>query len=185
MSARGLLDRKLEALPADSVILERDMRGGGLTRPELAVLMAYAKIALRSEIVASDVPDDPYLSRELRRYFPKAMQERFAEEIDNHRLRREIIATMLANSMINRGGPSFVALIARRDGGEHPPTSPPPLRWPATASIFSTWRPGLMRLIRALPAACRMAFMPICSACCAGPRSGSCAMKNWETALRI
>ena len=108
----GLLDRKLEALPADSVILERDMRGGGLTRPELAVLLAYAKIALRTEIVASDVPDDPYLSRELRRYFPKAMQERFAEDIDNHRLRREIIATMLANGMINRGGPSFVALIA-------------------------------------------------------------------------
>ena len=108
----GLLDRKLEALPADSVILERDMRGGGLTRPELAVLLAYAKIALRSEIVASDVPDDPYLSRELRRYFPKAMQERFGEDIDNHRLRREIIATMLANGMINRGGPSFVALIA-------------------------------------------------------------------------
>ncbi len=108
----GLLDRKLEALPADSVILERDMRGGGLTRPELAVLLAYAKIALRREIVASDVPDDPYLSRELRRYFPKAMQERFGEDIDNHRLRREIIATMLANGMINRGGPSFVALIA-------------------------------------------------------------------------
>ena len=108
----GLLDRKLEALPADSVILERDMRGGGLTRPELAVLLAYAKIALRSEIVASSVPDDPYLSRELRRYFPKAMQERFGEDIDNHRLRREIIATMLANGMINRGGPSFVALIA-------------------------------------------------------------------------
>jgi glutamate dehydrogenase len=99
-------------LPADNVILERDMRGGGLTRPELAVLLAYAKIALRSEIVASSVPDDPYLSRELRRYFPKAMQERFGEDIDNHRLRREIIATMLANGMINRGGPSFVALIA-------------------------------------------------------------------------
>jgi glutamate dehydrogenase len=108
----GQLDRKLEALPADSVIMERDIRGGGLTRPELAVLLAYAKIALRSEIVASDVPDDPYLSRELRRYFPKAMQERFGEDIDNHRLRREIIATMLANGMINRGGPSFVSLVA-------------------------------------------------------------------------
>jgi glutamate dehydrogenase len=108
----GLLDRKLEALPADSVIMERDVRGGGLTRPELAVLLAYAKIALRSEIVASDVPDDPYLARELRRYFPKAMQERFGEDIDNHRLRREIIATMLANGMINRGGPNFVSLVA-------------------------------------------------------------------------
>jgi glutamate dehydrogenase len=108
----GLLDRKLEALPADGVIMERDVRGGGLTRPELAVLLAYAKIALRTEIVASTVPDDPYLSRELRRYFPKAMQGRFGEDIDHHRLRREIIATMLANGMINRGGPSFVALVA-------------------------------------------------------------------------
>jgi glutamate dehydrogenase len=62
--------------------------------------------------VASDIPDDPYLARELRRYFPKAMQERFGDDIDNHRLRREIIATMLANGMINRGGPSFVALVA-------------------------------------------------------------------------
>jgi glutamate dehydrogenase len=107
----GLLDRRLEALPADSVIVERDVRGGGLTRPELAVLLAYAKIALRSEIVASDVPDDPYLSRELMRYFPKAMQDRFGDDISHHRLRREIIATMLANGMINRGGPNFVALI--------------------------------------------------------------------------
>jgi glutamate dehydrogenase len=116
----GLLDRKLEALPTDSVLLERDMRGGGLTRPELAVLLAYAKIALRSEIVASDVPDDPYLSRELRRYFPKVMQERFGEDIDHHRLRREIIATMLSNGMINRGGPSFVALIAGETAAKSP-----------------------------------------------------------------
>ncbi|MGQ0486343.1 MAG: NAD-glutamate dehydrogenase [Hyphomicrobiales bacterium] len=112
LERRGQLDRKLEALPSDAVIVERDLRGGGLTRPELAVLLAYAKIALRSEIVASGVPDDPYLSRELRRYFPKAMQERFGEDIDHHRLRREIIATMLSNGMINRGGPGFVALIA-------------------------------------------------------------------------
>ncbi|MBK1868328.1 NAD-glutamate dehydrogenase [Aestuariivirga sp. YIM B02566] len=107
----GELDRKLEALPTDTVVIERDLKGGGLTRPELAVLMAYAKISLFGEIVASDVPDDPYLSRELKRYFPKAMQERFADDIEHHKLRREIIATMLANSMINRGGPSFIAYV--------------------------------------------------------------------------
>ena len=111
----GLLDRKLEWLPSDAAIIERDLKGGTLTRPELAVLMAYAKIALVGKIVDSDVPDDPYLSRELRRYFPKAMQERFAEEIESHKLRREIIATMLANSMINRGGPSFVTRLSRGD----------------------------------------------------------------------
>lgn len=107
----GELDRKLEALPSDSVVIERDLKGGGMTRPELAVLMAYAKISLFGEIIASDVPDDPYLSRELKRYFPKAMQERFVEDIENHKLRREIIATMLSNSMINRGGPSFMAYV--------------------------------------------------------------------------
>ncbi|WP_162913972.1 NAD-glutamate dehydrogenase [Taklimakanibacter lacteus] len=107
----GELDRKLEWLPSDALVIERDLKGGGLTRPELAVLMAYAKISLFNEIVASDVPDDPYLSRELKRYFPMAMQERFADDIENHKLRREIIATMLANSMINRGGPSFIAYV--------------------------------------------------------------------------
>ena len=93
------------------MIIERDAKGGGLTRPEVAVLMAYAKIALAGEIVDSDVPDDAYLSRDLRRYFPRAMQERFGADIDNHRLRREIIATMLSNSMINRGGPAFVSYV--------------------------------------------------------------------------
>jgi glutamate dehydrogenase len=115
----GELDRKLEFLPTDSTVVDRDLKGSGLARPELAVLMAYAKISLFGEIIASNVPDDPYLSRELKRYFPKAMQERFAEDIEHHKLRREIIATMLANSMINRGGPSFMTYIA----GE---TSAPP-----------------------------------------------------------
>jgi glutamate dehydrogenase len=107
----GELDRKLEYLPSDTIVIERDQKAGGMTRPELAVLMAYAKISLYGEILASGVPDDPYLSRELKRYFPKAMQERFAGDIEQHKLRREIIATMLANSMINRGGPSFIAYV--------------------------------------------------------------------------
>jgi glutamate dehydrogenase len=114
----GELDRKIEYLPTDSQIIERDLKGGGLTRPELAVVMAYAKISLYGEILASGVPDDPYLSRELKRYFPKAMQERFADDIENHKLRREIIATMLANSMINRGGPSFMAYISGETSAE-------------------------------------------------------------------
>src|SRR5207244_2073423 len=107
----GELDRKLEYLPSDTLVVERDQKGGGLTRPELAVLMAYAKISLYGEILASGVPDDPYLSRELKRYFPISMQEHFAVDIEQHKLRREIIATMLANSMINRGGPSFIAYV--------------------------------------------------------------------------
>jgi glutamate dehydrogenase len=114
----GELDRKIEYLPSDTQIIERDIKGGGLTRPEFAVIMAYAKISLYGEILASGVPDDPYLSRELKRYFPKAMQERFADDIEHHKLRREIIATMLANSMINRGGPSFMAYIMGETSAE-------------------------------------------------------------------
>jgi glutamate dehydrogenase len=78
--------------------------------------MAYAKLALNGDLLATSVPDDPYLSRELMRYFPKKMQEQFAAEIEGHRLRREIIVTLLANSMINRGGPSFVSRLMEETG---------------------------------------------------------------------
>jgi len=116
LERRGMLDRKLEFLPSDTVIFERDARGEGLTRPEFAVLMAYAKLALHEDLLGSSVPDDPYLSRELFRYFPKHMQEKYAGEIASHKLRREIIATMLSNSMINRGGPAFVTRLAEETG---------------------------------------------------------------------
>jgi len=80
------------------------------------VLLAYAKISLYSELLDSSVPDDPYLGRELGRYFPKAVAEKFPDALEKHRLRREIIATQLANSMINRGGPSLTVRIADQTG---------------------------------------------------------------------
>src|SRR6185437_8099690 len=104
----GELDRAVEFLPDDVEIAERRRRSQALTRPELSVLLAYAKLSLNRELVQSIVPDDPYLGRELGRYFPDAIAQ--------HRLRREIIATQLANSMINRGGPSFVVRIADQTG---------------------------------------------------------------------
>ncbi len=116
LERRGLLDRRLEALPSDQVVAERDARGLCLTRPEFAVLLAYAKIALSQDLLASSVPDDPYLARELVRYFPAAMREDFALEIQSHRLRREIIATVLSNSIINRGGPTFVSRLMEETG---------------------------------------------------------------------
>ena len=116
LEARQLLDRTVEFLPDDMEIGERSRRGHGLTRPELAVLLAYAKLTLYSDLLDSAVPDDPYLGRELARYFPRALTERFPDAIENHRLRREIIATQLANSIINRGGPSFVTRLADRTG---------------------------------------------------------------------
>jgi glutamate dehydrogenase len=104
----GQLDRELESLPDDEELLERRNRGLGLTRPELSVLLSYSKIRLYRQLLESDVPEDPYYSAELKSYFPVPLQERFAEFMPGHRLRREIIATMVTNSLVNRMGVSFV-----------------------------------------------------------------------------
>ncbi|HET7757551.1 MAG TPA: NAD-glutamate dehydrogenase [Steroidobacteraceae bacterium] len=115
----GDLNRALEFLPSDDELLERRKRGVGLTRPELAILLAYGKIWLNNHLLASDVPEDPYFSHELQRYFPVPVQERFARAIAHHRLRREIIATATANSLVNRMGPTFVSR-AQEDTGAEP-----------------------------------------------------------------
>src|SRR5262249_41429044 len=112
LEAEGELDRAVEFLPDDKEIAERRRRSQAFTRPELSVLLAYAKLSLNNELLASNVPDDPYLGRELGRYFPKAIADRFPDALAQHRLRREIIVTQLTNSMINRGGPSLVVRIA-------------------------------------------------------------------------
>jgi glutamate dehydrogenase len=116
LEGRGLLDRAVEYLPDDKDIAERSRRGQPFTRPELAVLLAYAKLSLYDDLLASSVPDDPYLGRELARYFPKPVVENFPDAVEKHRLRREIISTQLANSMINRGGPTLVVRIADQTG---------------------------------------------------------------------
>jgi len=110
------LDRSVEFLPDDMTLAERRKRNQALTRPELAVLLAYAKLALYHDLLESSVPDDPYLARELELYFPKVMSERFDEALHAHRLRREIIATQLTNSMINRGGITLIARITDQTG---------------------------------------------------------------------
>ena len=116
LEARGLLDRAVEFLPDDMQLAERRRRSQPFTRPELSVLLAYAKLALYDDLLESAVPDDPYLSRELARYFPKTIDTRYPDALEHHRLRREIIATQLANSMINRGGPSLIVRIADQTG---------------------------------------------------------------------
>jgi glutamate dehydrogenase len=80
------------------------------------VLLAYAKLSLYADLLDSAVPDDSYLGRELGRYFPDVIAVKFPDALEKHRLRREIIATQLANSIINRGGPSFVVRIADQTG---------------------------------------------------------------------
>jgi len=116
LEARRLLDRGVEYLPDDMALSERRRRSQPFTRPELSVLLAYAKLTLYDDLLESAVPDDPYLGRELGRYFPKAVAEHYPDALEHHRLRREIIATQLSNSMINRGGPSLIVRIADQTG---------------------------------------------------------------------
>lgn len=115
----GDLNRALEFLPADDELADRRKRGVGLSRPELSILLAYSKIWLTNHLLASDVPEDPYLSNELERYFPEPIQEKFSKQIGQHRLRREIITTATTNSLVNRMGPAFVPR-AQEDTGAQP-----------------------------------------------------------------
>jgi glutamate dehydrogenase len=116
LEKRQLLDRAVEFLPTDAEIVERRRRAQPLTRPEIAVLSAYAKLALHEDLLNSDVVDDPYLARELTRYFPQSIWRHFPDAFEHHRLRRDIIATQLANSMINRGGAAIVVRLADQTG---------------------------------------------------------------------
>ncbi|GJD50440.1 NAD-specific glutamate dehydrogenase [Methylobacterium crusticola] len=120
LEAENRLARAVESLPSDAALGERAQGGEGLTRPELAVLLAYAKLALKDTLLDSAVPDDPYLARELERYFPPILVARFPDAVTSHRLRREIIATSLANAIVNRGGPTIVSRLADETGAEAP-----------------------------------------------------------------
>jgi glutamate dehydrogenase len=115
----GDLNRSLEFLPTAEEIAERRKAGEGLTRPELAITLSYGKIWLYRALIHSNVPEDPYLSTELARYFPTPVQKRFAARLKRHRLRREIIATAITNSLINRMGPVF-PVRAQDDTGADP-----------------------------------------------------------------
>ena len=106
LETRGRLDRKVEGLPDAAALAEREQARIGLTRPELAVLLAYGKLDLFDGVIASDAPDDPWFEATLRGYFPKAL-DRYADQMQRHRLKREIIATVVGNQMINMCGPTF------------------------------------------------------------------------------
>lgn len=119
LESQGLLDRQIEYLPSDSEIAERKSRRIGFTRPELSVLLSYSKIVLFQQLLDSDVPEDPHLSKELVRYFPGPLQKKYAKAMEQHRLKREIIATAVTNSLVNRMGATFV-LRMTEDTGRSP-----------------------------------------------------------------
>ena len=116
LERRGRLDRAVEFLPSDSELQKLENENKGLTRPELAVLLAYAKLDLDEEIVASDLPDDPAFKSVLAGYFPPAAVARFPEALEQHRLKREIVSTALANRLVNLSGPVFVARMKEMSG---------------------------------------------------------------------
>ena len=110
------LNRQVEFLPGGEEIADRANRNLGLTRPEIATLMAYAKIGITRDLVESDVPDADFFRDDLLAYFPEPLRNKYSEAIFSHRLRREIIAAMLANSVVNRGGVTFTNEIAEETG---------------------------------------------------------------------
>jgi len=118
LEGRGQLDRALEGLPSAEVIRERRAANEGLTGPERSVLLAYAKITLHTELLRSDLPEDQYLGSDFVDSLPTTLRERFRPYMREHRLRREIIVTDLANSIVDRGGTTFVSRLAEETGAE-------------------------------------------------------------------
>jgi glutamate dehydrogenase len=112
----GLLDRGLEFLPSTERMAEREAAAAGMVRPELCVLLAYAKRLVRDQLLPSSLPDDPYLNDDLAMYFPGPIVERFGSHLVTHPLRREIIATIVVNDVINSMGSTFVARMASETG---------------------------------------------------------------------
>ena len=116
LERQGRLDRALEFLPSSREIARLRREGRGLTRPEAAVLFAYAKMALEEDLLATSIPERAYFAGDLTAYFPSPLRQRFASYIERHRLRREIVATTVANDMINRGLEIFVSELEDETG---------------------------------------------------------------------
>jgi glutamate dehydrogenase len=114
----GELDRAVEFLPSEETLEERRRQGKGLTRPELALLLAYGKIALTHALAQAGAARDPYLARELQRYFPAVLRRRYAERIEQHRLRDPIIITAITNSLVHRVGPALLMQCMEQTGAD-------------------------------------------------------------------
>jgi len=112
----GILDREIECLPSKQQFSQLQANKQSLTRPELSVLLAYSKNAVYNDIIETKLPEEDYFYQELLSYFPTEMQDRFADIIANHPLRKEIIATSITNSMINRVDTFYLHLTAESTG---------------------------------------------------------------------
>ncbi len=108
LESSGELNRALEFLPDDVEIMERGAAHRGLTSPEFSVLVAYSKMTLATELLATDLPDEPWYQNQLRSYFPPLLVEKYDHLLESHPLRREIVTTCVVNSLVNHGGMTFV-----------------------------------------------------------------------------
>ncbi len=130
------LNRELEFLPDDEAIDQRKVDHKGLVGPEVAVVMAYCKIHLYAELLDSDLPEDRFLSRDLERYFPPPLRRRYAKRMREHRLRREITATVVANQLVDRAGTTFAFRLGEEIG------APPSLLargYAVAREVFDMW----------------------------------------------
>ncbi|WP_040789465.1 NAD-glutamate dehydrogenase domain-containing protein, partial [Nocardia paucivorans] len=152
LETRYGLDRELEALPSDAEMKRRIADGAGLTSPELANLLAHVKLSLKADLLSGDLPDSPSFASVLPEYFPTPLRERFAAAIDKHPLRREIVATVVVNEMVDYGGLTFAFRLSEEIGA----TTDDALRaFTAAVDIFGL-RPIWQRIRTvAMPAAAR------------------------------
>ena len=136
LSEQGRLVREVEALPGSDELRRRAEVRAGFTRPELAVLLGYAKTAHADALLASDLPDDPHLLPALRHYFPPLAVERFGALLGRHRLRRQLVATVVANDLVNHMGVTYPSRTARELGCTHAEIA---AAWWAACEVTDAW----------------------------------------------
>jgi glutamate dehydrogenase len=118
LEEEGFLHRSVEKLPPSDVMAERRRAGDGLVRPELAVLLADAKLSLTDALLDGSLVDDPFFETDLREYFPALVIERCGHLLGEHPLRRELVATIVSNHVVNALGPTFVSRLVAEQGAE-------------------------------------------------------------------
>ncbi len=133
LESEGKLNRSLEFLPDDETLTERKREKLGLTRPELAILIAYVKGDLKQTLINSTLPDEPLLAGEMYKIFPRELTRKFTKELGEHQLRREIIATQIANDMVNHMGITFVERLNQSTGADAASIS---LAWIIARDVF-------------------------------------------------
>ncbi len=158
MESAGKLNRALEFLPDDETLTERKVANKGLTRPELSVLISYVKGDLKQTLVNSSLPDDPLLAGEMYKVFPQELTRNFSRELGEHQLRREIIATQIANDMVNHMGITFVERLNQSTGADAAAIA---LAWIIARDLFriDNWWDRIEDLDFHIPASLQMDLM--------------------------